>query len=197
MRRLLLYGALLVMPSKLLGDFFPNPLFQFMKCRLCNSIQLEGLIADCSCDYGSVDKSIMKFFSPILEKLTNRTFFKYFRVNLEEKCPFWQEDGQCMMESCSVCTCEDNEIPQSWVDGPDPRDYKFDKGKPINGDSFGWISSSTPAYGFAGDDVLGRLNMSASAMKTDPYMKYLRDTEDDGKMTTAAECDQLCNPLTI
>jgi hypothetical protein len=163
---------------------------------LCHSIQLEGLIADCSCDYGSVDKSIMKFFSPILEKLTHRTFFRYFRVNLEEKCPFWQEDGQCMMESCSVCTCEDNEVPQSWVNVPDYQDHKFEKGKPIHGNSFGWISSSSSAYGFEGDvhnDVLGRLNMSASAMKTDPYMKYLRDTEDEGKKSTAAKRNRLHN----
>lgn len=185
-----MYGALLVMPSKLLGDFLAYPLFEFMKCRLCNSIQLEGLITDCSCDYGSVDKSITKFFSPILESITNRTFFRYFRVDLEEKCPYWQEDGQCMMESCSVCTCEDSEVPRSWVDGPDYRDYSFDEGKPTYGDSFGWISSSSSAYGYSGDghsDVLGRLNMSISATKTDPYLKYLRDTEDDGKWSNSAK----------
>ena len=177
------------MPSKLLGIFLANPLFEFMKCRLCNSIQLEGLITDCSCDYGSVDNSIKKFFSPLLENITNRTFFRYFRVNLEEKCPFWQEDGQCMMESCSVCTCEDSEVPRSWVDGPDYREYKFEKEKNTNVDSFGWISSSSSPFGFAGDghnDILGRLNMSVSAMKTDSYMKYLRDTEDDGKLLIAA-----------
>lgn len=188
------------MPSKLLGDLFPNPLFEFMKCRLCNSIQLEGLIADCSCDYGSVDKSIMKFFSPILEKLTNRTFFRYFRVNLEEECPFWQEDGQCMMESCSVCTCEENEVPQSWVEGSDHRDYEIEEEQSINGDSFGWISSSSSDFEFAGDghnDYLGRLNMSSSAIKNNPYMKYLQDTEDDGKKLIAANFDRLCNLLTF
>ena len=44
------------------------------------------------------------------------TFFRYFRVDLERSCPFWQEDGSCMMEGCSVCVCDDNEIPRSWLD---------------------------------------------------------------------------------
>ncbi|CAN0436850.1 unnamed protein product, partial [Ectocarpus sp. 13 AM-2016] len=40
-----------------------------------------------------------------------RNFFKYFKVNLEKECPFWEEDGQCMMRDCSVCECSPEEIP--------------------------------------------------------------------------------------
>ena len=164
-----------------------------LRRRLCDSVQLEGLISDCSCDFGSVDKSVTQFFLPILKDVTSRTFFRYFRVNLDGKCPFWQEDGQCTMESCSVCTCEDNEVPRSWVDDPDRRNvgYGMTDNSFKSGDGFGWISSAPSAAGTALtnlDDNFGRLNMSVSFRKAtdsyvngDPYLQYLRDTEDDGK----------------
>lgn len=45
-----------------------------------------------------------------------RIFFKYYKVNLEQECPFWEEDGQCMMRDCSVCECSPEEIPKPWLE---------------------------------------------------------------------------------
>ena len=188
---ILLYIVLLSLPQTLLGGFFNNPFRDFMQCRLCRSVRLEGLISDCSCDFRSVDKSVNEFFSPILENLTARTFFRYFRVDLEQPCPFWHEDGQCMMESCSVCTCEESEVPESWMHESTPVASEPYYGK--NGNSFGWISPSSSGYGYTGaghNDVLGRLDMSVTENKArdyqsngDTYLKYLRDTEDDGELS--------------
>lgn len=47
---------------------------------------------------------------------SSRTFFKYYKVNLEQECPFWEEDGQCMMRDCSVCECSPEEIPKPWLE---------------------------------------------------------------------------------
>lgn len=186
---------LLVLPRTLLGSFFLNPFRDFMQCHLCRSVRLEGLISDCSCDFRSVDKSVTRFFSPLLENITSRTFFRYFRVNLEEPCPFWQEDGQCMMESCSVCTCEENEIPESWMDEASPLGLDLGYGK--NSNSFGWITSPSSAFGFTGaghNDILGRLKMSGPPERAlsqqengDSYLKYLKDTEDDGNFFLTAK----------
>ena len=181
---------LLVLPRTLLGGFFFNPFRDFIQCRLCQSVRQEGLISDCSCDFRSVDKSVNRFFSPLLENITSRTFFRYFRVNLEQPCPFWQEDGKCMMESCSVCTCEENEVPESWMKEGRPLDP--DLGYEKNSNSFGWITSPSSAFGYTGagyNNILGRLNMPATAENArdqqengSSYLKYLKDIEDDGKL---------------
>jgi hypothetical protein len=179
----------IILPKTLLGDTFIQPFLHFVQHRLCNSVQLQGLISDCSCDFGSVDTSVTKFFSPILANITSRTFFRYFRVDLEKPCPFWHEDGQCMMEACSVCSCEENEVPRSWVDITTSVNMNNEvESKDQNGDSFGWITSPNSAYGFIDghSDILGRVNMSAPLAKVpdqlafdDPYVKYLRETEDE------------------
>lgn len=44
-----------------------------------------------------------------------RTFFRYFRVDFDRKCPFWDEDGQCAFEACSVGVCDTNEVPKPWI----------------------------------------------------------------------------------
>lgn len=184
--------ALLTIPGVTRGNYFTSPLLNVLRRRLCDSVQLEGLISDCSCNFGSVDKSVTQFFLPILKDITSRTFFRYFRVNLDGKCPFWQEDGQCMMESCSVCTCEDNEVPRSWVDDHDRRNAGYGMNdKSFDVDGFGWISSAPSSAGTSvtnHNDDFGRLNMSVSIRKVtdsfrngEPYLQYLRDTEDDGK----------------
>jgi len=46
----------------------------------------------------------------------SRNFFKYYKVNLDQECPFWEEDGQCMMKDCSVCECSPEEIPKPWLE---------------------------------------------------------------------------------
>ena len=88
----------------------------FLQCRLCESVRLEGLVSDCKCDFNSVNEAVTSFFVPLLDEIVSTTFFRYFRVDLERPCPFWQEDGQCMMEGCSVCTCDEKEVPRSWLD---------------------------------------------------------------------------------
>jgi hypothetical protein len=94
-----------------------------------------------------------------------RTFFRYFRVNMEQSCPFWQEEGQCHMEKCSVCACNDDEIPKNWLQTALQEDFNehtqstilldglSDASSPIEEDAnakktivnnLGWIS---PEYG--------------------------------------------------
>lgn len=53
-----------------------NSLFNFIRCQLCETVQLEGQVSDCDCDFGSVDSAVKNFFSPILAEITTR--FKLF-----------------------------------------------------------------------------------------------------------------------
>ena len=51
---------------------------------------------------------------PLLRDVTSTAYFRYFKVNLFCDCPLWPEDGMCALEACSVCECEDSEVPPVW-----------------------------------------------------------------------------------
>lgn len=59
------------------------------------------------------------------------------------------------MEGCSVCTCEENEIPKPWLETKSKRNKQ-------NPD-YGWVSSPGSAFGYEGDghdDSLGRISVA-------------------------------------
>ncbi|CAM9770828.1 unnamed protein product [Scytosiphon promiscuus] len=87
-----------------------------LECHVCKTSQLTGTVDDCCVDYSTVDTATKTSFTPLLTSLQKRNFFKYFKVNLEKECPFWEEDGQCMMKDCSVCECSPDEIPKPWLE---------------------------------------------------------------------------------
>mmetsp|Transcript_29603 Transcript_29603/g.66422 ORF Transcript_29603/g.66422 Transcript_29603/m.66422 type:complete len:508 (-) Transcript_29603:90-1613(-) len=60
-------------------------------------------------------------------------------------CPFWEEEGQCIMEGCSVCACEENEIPHTWLESA----------LPSSAADFGWVTA-----GSSYDDSLGKVALS-------------------------------------
>lgn len=60
------------------------------------------------------------------------------------------------MEGCSVCMCEENEIPKPWIETENK------KTKQIKND-YGWVSSAASEYGYDGrghDDSLGRISVA-------------------------------------
>lgn len=97
-----------------------------LSCDISNSVtseepgvgscQLKGNVKDCACDFHTVNKVNQQFLYPLIYKLTRTSFFKYFKVNLWCNCPLWPDDGMCVMKSCSVCECEDGEVPKPWID---------------------------------------------------------------------------------
>lgn len=36
------------------------------------------------------------------------------QVSLYCDCPLWPDEGMCAMRDCSVCECEDHEVPKPW-----------------------------------------------------------------------------------
>lgn len=109
-----------------------------------------------------------------------RKFFRYFYVDLEKPCPFYTEDSTCMMEGCSVCACNENEIPTTWLT-PEVLG-RTDK----NSAEFGWVSSQEGEdENKLADSTLGKIDMNgqsngnkAPTTKISNYMQHLRDTED-------------------
>lgn len=84
-----------------------------------------------------------------------RAFFRYFKVDLGRPCPYWKEDGQCVMEGCSVCTCDESEVPKAWLKQTSTNEVDSRKVP-----DYGWIASLASNYGYDGrghDDSLGRI----------------------------------------
>ena len=80
------------------------------------TLTLEGKIDECCTDFRDID-SLNSRINPILLNLTQTTFFRLFKVDLQAKCPFWALQEICKNpKSCGVCVCEDKDIPKHWLD---------------------------------------------------------------------------------
>ncbi|KAK3885301.1 hypothetical protein Pcinc_010466 [Petrolisthes cinctipes] len=72
--------------------------------------QLKGAIDDCSCSVETIDSFNNLKVYPRLNSLLHQDFFKYWKVNLNKKCPFWEDDSRCAIRYCSVKPC--TEVPE-------------------------------------------------------------------------------------
>ncbi|CCD16961.1 unnamed protein product [Trypanosoma congolense IL3000] len=68
----------------------------------------------CQRTIGEVDRDARKI-AGLLNKITAHPYFRYFRVNLEKSCPYWEAQATCSCESrnCQVCTCDERNLPES------------------------------------------------------------------------------------
>uniref|UniRef100_A0A7N8WWT6 Endoplasmic reticulum oxidoreductase 1 beta n=1 Tax=Mastacembelus armatus TaxID=205130 RepID=A0A7N8WWT6_9TELE len=71
----------------------------------CFLLQLTGVLDDCFCDVESIDVFNNLKIYPRVRKLTERAYFRYYRVNLKRPCPFWPDDGHCAIKDCHVEPC--------------------------------------------------------------------------------------------
>ncbi|KAL3289782.1 hypothetical protein HHI36_023177 [Cryptolaemus montrouzieri] len=74
--------------------------------------QLQGQIDDCTCNVDTVDHFNNVKIYPRLRSLLQKDYFRFFKVNLFRKCPFWQDNSQCGIRYCHVEPCKENEIPK-------------------------------------------------------------------------------------
>jgi hypothetical protein len=57
--------------------------------------------------------------SQLIKELRVHKFFRIFKTDLGKKCQFWRAYDICTTDlSCSVCPCQDHEIPMSWKAKP-------------------------------------------------------------------------------
>ncbi|KAK8489825.1 hypothetical protein V6N11_005369 [Hibiscus sabdariffa] len=115
----------------------------------------SGIVEDCCCNYETVDHVNGEVLHPLLQELVKTPFFRYFKVRLWCDCPFWPDDGMCLLRDCSVCECPESEFPDSFK--PNHRilpsdDLKCQEGKPqsavdrtIDSKVFrGWTETDNP-----------------------------------------------------
>ncbi|OCT80106.1 hypothetical protein XELAEV_18026911mg [Xenopus laevis] len=76
-----------------------------------NEYQLTGVLDDCFCDVESIDVFNNYKIFPKLQKLQERDYFRYYKVNLKRPCPFWPDDGHCSIKDCHVEPCPESKVP--------------------------------------------------------------------------------------
>ncbi|XP_074079060.1 ERO1-like protein beta isoform X3 [Macrotis lagotis] len=79
--------------------------------RTAAEAQLSGVLDDCLCDIESIDSFNTYKVFPKIQKLLERDYFRYYKVNLMRPCPFWAEDGQCSIKDCHVEPCPESKVP--------------------------------------------------------------------------------------
>lgn len=94
--------------------FVPKEMYDFLQSEVCQTPELSGSVQDSGCDYETVDRAVSGHFRPLLQELSQLTFFRFFKVDLGKECPFWQDDGMCASVDCAVCECPSHEIPPAW-----------------------------------------------------------------------------------
>lgn len=88
--------------------------------------KLKGSIDDCTCNIDTVDYfNNMKIY-PRIQSLLGRDYFRFYKVNLNQNCPFWADDSKCAIRDCHVLPCQDNDIPEG-LKGEIPRDIYFNE----------------------------------------------------------------------
>ncbi|XP_010784009.1 ERO1-like protein beta [Notothenia coriiceps] len=73
--------------------------------------ELTGVLDDCFCDVESIDVFNNFKIYPRIKRLTEKDYFRYYRVNLKRPCPFWPNDGHCAIKDCHVEPCPESQIP--------------------------------------------------------------------------------------
>ena len=113
----------------------------------CSPIVHTRRIDDCCCDAETVDEANDGLLTARLNGLRQTPFFRTFKVNLGNSCPFWTDDGQCMLRGCAVCgQCEPDEVESIWGKPAVDTVAAAATSTPSRAASFGQSSASPSAF---------------------------------------------------
>lgn len=85
-------------------------------CQTLELLVSSGTTAPLQCDdAATLDRDSISQLRKVVQPLVESTFFTIFHVALDAPCPFWSDDdGKCAMRECSVCNCDEDEVPVAW-----------------------------------------------------------------------------------
>lgn len=72
--------------------------------------RVSGAVSDGASQYSTLD-DVNSELSPLLNELVQRKFFRYYKVNLNKGCNFWQNDMKCSRPDCAVEELDDMVSP--------------------------------------------------------------------------------------
>lgn len=72
-------------------------------------------VDDAKCTVQSIQDANHEHYFPVVNELAKKTFFRTFKVDLDSECPFWAMQVMCGASGgCSVCKCDEKDIPIPW-----------------------------------------------------------------------------------
>jgi ERO1-like protein alpha len=77
---------------------------------LCTSHRPAGVLDDCCCDASTIDENVQQIL-PNLKVLVASSALRYFPINLDTHCEFWNLPEVCRLPNCGICECEPDEVP--------------------------------------------------------------------------------------
>lgn len=183
-------GVLLLQPCRaFFGSTTPQPMTDPAAGERC-FCQLKGAVDDCPCSVETIDSFNNFKIYPRLNSLLEQNFFRYWKVNLLKKCPFWEDDSKCAIRYCSVQPCTD--VPEGLKGrAADPNINKAKK-----------LKESLGSGGCDEENDLGFLNTTLSKESLDGFQKWaIHDSAqdsfcylDDDKPENSEYVDLLLNP---
>ncbi|KAH9582339.1 Endoplasmic reticulum oxidoreductin 1 [Trypanosoma melophagium] len=89
-----------------------DPLVKTASAGNHNNHPLEDSYCCCTTDE---IQSGTEAIASLLNNITSRPFFRFFKVNVEKPCPYWAVQLLCTSEenSCQVCSCDANDVPEA------------------------------------------------------------------------------------
>ncbi|XP_066467283.1 ERO1-like protein alpha [Tiliqua scincoides] len=137
--------------------------------------QVTGHLDDCTCDVETIDTFNNYKVFPLLQRLLESDYFRYYKVNLKKTCPFWSDSSHCGIRDCAVKPCQSNEVP----DGIRSESFKY----------------SREANSFAEDcEEAERLGAVDNSLSEEMVQAVLQWTKHDDSADTFCEVDDIQSP---
>lgn len=70
----------------------------------------QTITNDCNTTFSYIDNINDEIF-PIIQNLVSTSYFRYFKINFENQCKFWNEEHFCATENCAVEILPPNHKP--------------------------------------------------------------------------------------
>ncbi|KAK2587298.1 hypothetical protein KPH14_003020 [Odynerus spinipes] len=118
----ILFLILTILSPTVHGNYFGTNAGKDDQC-FC---KLKGSIDDCSCNVDTVDYFNNVKIYPRLQSILLKNYFRFYKVNLKQECPFWPDDSKCAIRYCHVQPCDDDDIPEG-LKGEIPRNLYFNE----------------------------------------------------------------------
>ncbi|XP_077180175.1 ERO1-like protein alpha [Paroedura picta] len=137
--------------------------------------QVTGHLDDCTCDIETLDAFNNYRVFPRLQTLLENDYFRYYKVNLKRKCPFWDVLSHCGIRDCAVEPCQSNKIP----DGIKSAGYKYSQ------------EANTSDQDCEEAERLGAVDESLSEKTVEAVRKW---TQHDDSADSFCEVDDIQSP---
>lgn len=79
----------------------------------CQLTRNNDMVDDCDCRISDLNELNNQRLYPLLKKIVQKNYFRFFPVNLKKKCQFWPNQGHCSLRTCAIKACPIETLPET------------------------------------------------------------------------------------